>query len=75
MTPIVFLAFRFGVVVKCRSVLQHEVFAEFSVNTKYHLISIRCVLICTTLNKKHYFNLIKEHIVVIFDDPVVPTSQ
>lgn len=53
MTPIVFLAFRFRVVVKCGGVLQHEVFAEFSVNTKYNLISIRYVLICTTLNKKH----------------------
>lgn len=53
MIPIMFLAFRFGVVVKGRVLLQHEVFAEFSVNTKYHLISVRCVSICTTLNKKH----------------------
>lgn len=53
MIPITFLAFRFGVVFQCRVVLEHEVFAEFSVTTKYHLITVRYVLICTTLNKKH----------------------
>lgn len=43
MIPIVLLAFRFAEAVKCRVVLQHEVFEEFSVNTRYHLISVRFI--------------------------------